>query len=68
MKKKYSHIKHYAPTSETLTKLRHLQKIRKNNYAAILNELSVLKLFQLSNSDLLCSSLLTSSTKCLNLE
>ena len=47
-----SNFGHPAPTS-SLTKYELLQK--KNNFAIIVNELSVFKLFQLSNVDLLFS-------------
>ena len=37
----------FALTSDNLTKLRNLQIAAENNFATIVNELSILKLFQL---------------------
>ena len=58
-------IRHPALTS-SLTKYKILQE--KDSPATVVNGLSVLKLFQLSNGDLLFCSMPTASSKCLNLE
>ena len=60
-----------ALTSDTLSKLRHLQNLYfagENSFTTIVNKQSVLKLLQFSNGDLFSCSMPKASTKCKNLE